>query len=105
MTGTTNFGTIASNPSNPAMKLAFDILIDRICAYVGSHYVSLHGNVDALVFAGGIGEKSAVLRQRVVEECACLGFGIDEGKNARKPGERRGVELALSVRSRDERGA
>lgn len=83
MTGTTNFGTVASC-SSPEQKLAFDIFVDRICSYVGSYYVTLHGKVDALVFAGGIGEKSDLLRKRVTEECGCLGFAIDEKKNGNK---------------------
>ena len=37
--------------------------------------------MDALVFAGGIGEKSAELRAAVVGHLACLGFKLDEGKN------------------------
>lgn len=41
--------------------------------------MSLNGKVDALVFAGGIGEKSAELRRRVVEQCGCLGFVIGGG--------------------------
>jgi acetate kinase len=83
LTGTTNFGTIAAS-SDPKMKLAFDIFVDRILSYVGSYYVTLHGKVDALVFAGGIGEKSDLLRKRVTEEASCLGFEIDEELNGRK---------------------
>lgn len=83
LTGTTNFGIIAAS-SAPEMKLAFDIFADRICGFIGSYYVTLGGNLDALVFAGGIGERSAVLRRRVVDACGCLGFEIDEGKNGRK---------------------
>ncbi|KAA8567060.1 hypothetical protein EYC84_010137 [Monilinia fructicola] len=83
LTGTTNFGTIASS-SDPKMRLAFDIFVDRILSYVGHYYVSLRGNVDALVFAGGIGEKSDVLRKRVVDEVRCLGFEIDAEKNAQR---------------------
>jgi len=82
LTGTTNFGTIASS-SDPKMKLAFDIFVDRICNYIGSYYVTLHGKVDALVFAGGIGEKSDLLRRRVTEEVACLGFNVDEALNGK----------------------
>ncbi|KAI9644830.1 hypothetical protein NHQ30_006857 [Ciborinia camelliae] len=82
LTGTTNFATIASS-SDPNMKLAFDIFVDRILSYVGHYYVSLRGNVDALVFAGGIGEKSEILRKRVVEEVGCLGFVIDEERNGK----------------------
>ncbi len=80
LTGTTNFGTIATS-SSPEMKLAFDIFVDRICGFVGSYYVTLGGQVDALVFSGGIGEKSAELRRRVVGNCGCLGFAVDEGRN------------------------
>ncbi len=80
MTGTTDFGKVSSS-SDPQCKLAFDIFIDRIVGFVGSYYVKLEGQVDALVFAGGIGEKGALLRTRVVEKCRCLGFEIDEGKN------------------------
>jgi acetate kinase len=83
LTGTTDFGVIESS-DNYQHQLALDIFIDRICGYIGAYYVSLGGNVDALVFAGGIGEKSIVLRSRVLEKVACLGFGIDESLNAKK---------------------
>jgi acetate kinase len=33
------------------------------------------------VFAGGIGEKSALLRAAVVEQVGCLGFVLDEEAN------------------------
>ena len=87
LTGTTDFGAISKGyDSDPAKKLAFDLFVDRICGFVGSYYVSLHGEVDALVFAGGIGEKGAELRKRVVEQCACLGFGILEEANGKGGG-------------------
>lgn len=83
LTGTTNFGAIADPSStDPAHQLAFDLFVDRICGFVGSYYVSLGGAVDALVFAGGIGEKSARLRAAVVDKCACLGFAaLDQKRN------------------------
>lgn len=81
LTGTTNFGTIATNNNNRQHKLAFDLFVDRICGFVDAYYVILRGRVDALVFAGGIGEKSDRLRKAVVEQCACLGFKIDDGRN------------------------
>ncbi|KAK2001766.1 acetate kinase [Colletotrichum falcatum] len=83
LTGTTDFGVIA-NSDEPVHKLAFDIFVDRICAFVGSYFVTLNGNVNALVFAGGIGEKSDKLRKRVAEQCACLGFTIDDALNSQK---------------------
>lgn len=41
----------------------------------------MDGKVDALVFAGGIGEKATILRRRILEKCKCLGFEIDDEKN------------------------
>ena len=63
-------------------KLAYDIFLDRIVGFVSSYYVKLEGQVDALVFAGGIGEKSSRLRADVVKACHCLGFEVDEAKNS-----------------------
>ncbi|KAI8268152.1 putative acetate kinase [Colletotrichum sp. SAR 10_99] len=83
LTGTTNFGTIATS-DEPTHKLAFDIFIDRVCGFIGSYFVTLGGQVDALVFAGGIGEKSDKLRRQVVDQCACLGFTIDDELNGKK---------------------
>jgi acetate kinase len=97
LTGTTNFGTIASSTS-PKMVLAFDIFVDRILSYVGSYYVTLGGKVDALVFAGGIGEKSDKLRDRVVKGVQCLGFEIDTEMNERKI-----VDVVQEIGKRDAR--
>ena len=81
LTGTTNFAEIAKPDVPESHKLAFDIFVDRIVGYIGNYYVKLGGQVDALVFAGGIGEKSAYLRQVIAEKCACLGISIDQKKN------------------------
>ncbi|KAI9706481.1 MAG: hypothetical protein M1836_003487 [Candelina mexicana] len=80
LTGTADFGQIASS-DDPKCRLAFDILVDRIVGYIGTYFVSLEGNVDALVFAGGIGEKSALLRATITQKCRCLGFYMDVTKN------------------------
>uniref|UniRef100_A0A1Y1KA20 Probable acetate kinase n=1 Tax=Photinus pyralis TaxID=7054 RepID=A0A1Y1KA20_PHOPY len=82
LTGTTDFSVIAGS-DEPKHKLAFDIFVDRVCGFIGSYYVSLEGHVDALVFAGGIGEKSARLRGEVVRRTSCLGFAIDQARNSR----------------------
>ncbi len=52
-----------------------------MCGFIGSYYVSLRGDVDALVFAGGIGERSDRLRDAVVDQCSCLGFALDPVAN------------------------
>lgn len=81
LTGTTDFGQISSSERKED-KLAFDIFVDRILNYVAPYFTKLDGEVDALVFAGGIGEKGGKLRQAVVQGVRCLGFKIDEDKNA-----------------------
>jgi acetate kinase len=83
LTGTSDFAEIARKGENvpESHRLALDIFVDRIVGYVGSYFVKLEGKVDALVFAGGIGEKSAYLRELVVGRCRCLGFVVDQGKN------------------------
>lgn len=85
LTGTTDFGAVSAS-ERPECRLAFDIFCDRVLNYVGPYYVKLGGQVDALVFAGGIGERGARLRREVVGQAKCLGFEIDEGANE-KPGE------------------
>ena len=67
--------------NDPQCRLAVNIFVDRILGFVGSYYVKLSGDVDALVFAGGIGEKGNELRRMVVERCRCLGFDLDEKRN------------------------
>ena len=47
-------------------KLALHMMIRRIKKYIGS-YVALLGRVDAIVFSGGIGENSAYIREKVLE--------------------------------------
>jgi acetate kinase len=81
LTGTTDFGHISSSQRKED-KLAFAIFVDRILNYVAPYFTKLDGKVDALVFAGGIGEKGARLRQAVVKGVECLGFALDEDKNA-----------------------
>ncbi|KAI9837742.1 MAG: hypothetical protein M1819_006676 [Sarea resinae] len=86
LTGTTDFGHISSHAEDSACALAFDIFVDRILGYIGSYYIKLSGDVDALVFAGGIGEKGSRLRQSIIDQCKCLGFEIDQKTNE-KPGD------------------
>ncbi|WPH03128.1 Hypothetical protein R9X50_00600300 [Acrodontium crateriforme] len=94
MTGTTDFGDISkrAEEGDEKCQLAIDVLVDRIVGYVAGYYVKLQGEVDGLVFAGGIGEKGAGLRKAVVNRLSCLGFEIDEAANG-KPGDDTVVEI------------
>lgn len=82
MVGVTDFGAIVSGMhEDETKKLVFDLMVDRIVGYVGNYFVKLGGQVDALTFSGGIGEKSEELRKAVVDKVQCLGFELDEGAN------------------------
>lgn len=94
LTGTTDFGVVTqkAEEGDEMSRLAVDVFVDRLVSYVASYYVKLGGQVDALVFAGGIGEHGVQLRQAVVEKVKCLGFALDEGRNG-KPGKESVVEI------------
>ena len=60
--------------------LALRIWARRIQHYVGAYWAAM-GGLDALVFTGGIGENSAVLRQRIAATLDPLGVRLDAAKN------------------------
>lgn len=76
-----NLLTPSAAAENP-YTLAFHIVLDRVLHYVGAYHVSLRGKVDALVFAGGIGERSGEFRNAVGEAVNHLGYSaINEQVN------------------------
>ena len=67
--------------AEPAAQLALDVYCYRIACAVGAMAVSL-GGLDAIVFSGGVGEGSALVRTRVCARLAFLGVQLDERRNA-----------------------
>ncbi len=80
--------TARREQGDPAATLAFDVAVHRIVKYVGAYAVVL-GRVDALVFTGGIGENSPVLRAGVIDRLGILGVTLDPAANDDGPPERR----------------
>jgi len=66
----------------PRAKLAVDLFVYRIGREIGSLAAAL-GGLDALVFTAGIGERAAVIRERVCRDAAWLGVQLDEAANAK----------------------
>ena len=62
-------------------QLAIDIMVDRVVGYIGMYWVRLTGKVDAVVFAGGIGEKGKEFREEVCGKVQCLGVAMSRVKN------------------------
>jgi len=61
-------------------KLAIDIFCFRLAKYIAAMMVSLQ-SLDALIFTGGIGENSALVRAKTIRHLSIFGFSIDEELN------------------------
>lgn len=53
----------------------------RISKYIATYFTELDGNVDALVFTGGIGENSPIGREDITRRLRSLGIAVDSGVN------------------------
>ena len=61
-------------------ELALEMFCYRVKKYIGAYCAAL-GSVDAIVFTGGIGENSALVRSRSCEGLSGLGISLDERAN------------------------
>lgn len=61
-------------------KLAIDMYCYRIKKYIGAYFAVL-GQIDALIFTGGIGENSSLVRKLSCDGLLALGIVIDNKKN------------------------
>ncbi|MEG1663261.1 MAG: acetate kinase, partial [Clostridia bacterium] len=67
-------------------KLAIEMTAYRIKKYIGS-YTAVLGGVDAIIFTGGIGENSSLMRELVMDDMQYLGVDFDFEENlVRKKG-------------------
>ena len=65
-----------------AARLAIEMVCYRIKKYIGAYFAIL-GRLDALVFTAGIGEKSALIRERSCRGLTHMGISVDRQKNDR----------------------
>ena len=73
--------------AEPAATLALDVYCHRIRKYVGAYHAVL-GRLDAIAFTAGVGEHSALVRQRSLAGLEPLGIAVDPARNATGPAER-----------------
>ncbi len=66
-------------------ELAIDHFVERVVREIGATAATLRG-VDQLVFSGGIGENSSVIRERIVDGLAWLGVRSAESAFDRNAG-------------------
>ena len=77
---------------NERAKLALDMFVYRLTELIGSFVAAMNGT-DILVFTGGIGENSDIVRRLVCDGLTYLGLKIDEEKNSQA----HGTEVAIST--------
>lgn len=76
----------ALQAGNKRAEIAFEVFCYRVKKYVGA-YAAAMGGLDALVFTGGIGENSDLVRKYVCENMEFLGIKLDLEKNLKPIGE------------------
>ena len=79
---------------NKRYQLIEAMLVHQLTKYIGG-YAAAMGGVDAIVFAGGIGENNPHYRSRVADNLAFLGVKIDEETNQKA--KRTSVEYDISA--------
>lgn len=62
-------------------QLAIDLFCYRVRKYIGAYLVAL-GGVEAIVFSGGIGENSPLVRAKICEGLEWCGLELDSTRNA-----------------------
>jgi acetate kinase len=72
---------------NERSRTAFRMFCYRVRKYIGA-YAAAMGGLDAIVFTGGIGENSVMVREDVCRDLGFLGVDYDAERNASGPKER-----------------
>lgn len=72
--------TKLADAGHAGAQLAIDMFCYRLARYIGSYFI-LVAPIDCLVFTGGIGENSTLVRKNTLKRIEILGFQIDEERN------------------------
>ena len=70
----------AAAKGNRRAAAAMDVMIYQVKKYIGA-YAAAMGGLDALAFAGGIGENAGRVRREICRDLDFLGVRLDEEKN------------------------
>ena len=73
----------AAAAGNEQAAAALEAFVYRIVKYIGAYSMGM-GGLDAIAFAGGIGENAGKIRRQICEYLAFLGIQIDEEANGKR---------------------
>jgi acetate kinase len=76
----------AAGQGDPAAREAIDVFVAAVRHYLGA-YLLLLGGADAIVFTGGIGENSSLMREAVCRDLNWFGILLDPVRNREAKGE------------------
>ncbi|HDR1836383.1 TPA: acetate kinase [Pasteurella multocida] len=62
-------------------KRALDVFSYRLAKYIGSYMAVIGERLDAIVFTGGIGENSSLVRELTLNHLKLFGYQVDADKN------------------------
>jgi acetate kinase len=85
----------AEAAGNPRARLAIDVFAYRLRKYVAA-YVGVLGGIDAVAFAGGIGENAPRVRKAALEGLDALGLRLDDARNEAARGQEAEISPAGS---------
>ena len=70
----------AAEKGDDRARLAITVYAHAVRRYIGA-YAAVLGGVDAIVLTGGIGQNSATMRRRILQQLEFLGVRLDEDRN------------------------
>ncbi len=71
----------AWHQDDPRAQLTINTFVHRIAKTIGAHIAALT-HLDGVIFTGGIGENSQLIRRLVIERLRVFGIHLDESKNS-----------------------
>jgi acetate kinase len=71
----------AAYDSNPRARLAVDVFCHRARKYLGAYLAVIDGAAEAVIFSGGIGENSTLVRKKILTGMEWCGLSLDPVAN------------------------
>lgn len=84
MTGFTDMRDVEKNLDNTKVKKGFDAFIKRIVNFIVISLNDIENKIDGLVFCGGIGENSPIVREAIINELHVLNIKLDKNLNEKE---------------------